>query len=243
MRATGLILAAILLGGCASMDQKGVSDWLGFGGAMARSAGYGDQAETADGIRQALQLGSQRATSELSRQGAFDPGTPYHISLPEELQTVAGMLRTAGYGERVDQLETRMNRAAEEAVAEAEPVFRRTIRDMTVQDALGIVNGGPTAATDYFRQHSTMALRERFRPIIRENLEQTGFYRQYRGLLDIYDALPVTEKPDLDIETWVLNQSLGAVFSRLAEEERAIREAPLERGSELIQSVFGSKQG
>lgn len=243
MRATGVILAALILAGCANMDQSKVSDWLSFGGAMARGAGQGDEAQRADAIRQALQLGSQRATAELSKEGAFDPGTRYHIPLPEELQTVAGMLRTAGYGERIDQLEQRMNRGAEEAVGEAAPVFRQAIREMTVEDALAIVNGDPGSATRYFRQKSTVALRERFRPLIRENLEQTGFYSQYRGLLDIYDTLPMTDKPDLDIETRVLDHTLDAVFHRLAAEERAIREAPLERGSELIRSVFGAGRG
>lgn len=240
MRAILIVLTAILLGGCAGLESGGLSEWLGATGNTARESGSEGQSRTADGIRQALQLGAQRTTTALSDEEAFAPGTRYHIALPEQLQSMAGLLRTAGYGERVDQLEQRMNEGARQAVAEATPVFRETIRDMTVRDAMAIVNGGPTAATDYFRQRTEVTLEQRFAPIVRENLRETGFYSQYRGLLDVYDAMPVTDKPDLDIEAHVLNKTLDALFHRLAAEERAIRQAPLERGSALIQSVFGA---
>ena len=104
---------------------------------------------------------------------------------------------------------------------------------------MDVAAGGETAATDYFRGQTEAQLRERFQPIIRSNLEKTGFYSQYKSMLDAYNALPLTSKPSLDIEADLMNQSLNALFGRMAAEEKLIREAPLARGSAMINAVLG----
>lgn len=232
-----ILALPLLLTGCVTGET--MNQWLGIGSEAARTLGYGDSAKMADGIRQALSLGSERAGAALSQQDGYQL-SGYPVALPAALQPVADTLKRVGMGSYVTRLETAMNRGVEQAAAEAVPVFKSAISAMTVADALAIVQGGDSAATDYFRGQTETALRTRYQPIIRRNLDNTGFYQQYRTMLDAYNALPLTSKPNLDIEQQLLDHSLNALFGRLAEEERLIRQAPLARGSELIGAVFGS---
>ena len=132
-----------------------------------------------------------------------------------------------------------MNQGAERAAVEAKAVFINAVRGMTVTDAMGIVRGSNTAATEYFRQRTEADLRARYLPIIQNNLRQIGFYSQYQQLLAGYQKLPIANKPDLDLEQHVLTQSLNALFTQVGEEEKAIRKDPLGRGSSAIAAVFG----
>jgi hypothetical protein len=236
-RAVALSLV-LLLTGCAGNDA--FNQWFGLGTDVARNMGYGDSAQMANGIKQALDLGSQRASGSLSVTDGYR-AMGYPLNLPAGLQPVADTLRKAGMGSYVTRVETAMNRGAEQAAAEALPVFQQAIRNMTIQDALGIVTGGDSAATDYFRGQTEAMLRQRYQPILRSNLESTGFYSQYKSMLDIYNSLPLTNRPNLDVEDHLMNQSLNALFGRMAAEEKLIREAPVARGSALIGAVFGQQ--
>jgi hypothetical protein len=236
MRRFAALSFALLLAGCAGNES--FNQWFGLGTDVARNMGYGDSAQAASGIKQALDLGSQRASTSLSVQDGYR-AMGYPLSLPAGLQPVADTLRKAGLGSYVTRVESAMNRGAEQAAAEALPVFQQAIRNMTIQDALGIITGGDSAATDYFRGQTESMLRQRYQPIIKSNLESTGFYSQYKSMLDIYNSLPLTSRPNLDVEDHLMNQSLNALFGRMAAEEKMIREAPVARGSALIGAVFG----
>lgn len=208
---------------------------------VASAAGYNNQAQLVKGIKDALELGSVRASTQLSAAGGYSNHALYRIELPENLQPVANTLRQFGFGGQLDKVEALMNQGAEKAAVEAKAIFVDTIRSMTISDALGIVRGHKTAATDYFRQQTEAALRQRYSPIIQQNLRQIGFYNQYQQLLSAYQRLPLSNKPELDLEQHVLDQSLAALFKQVAIEERLIREDPVGRGSAIIGSVFGSR--
>lgn len=232
------VIGGILLTGCA--NQQALSPWLDVGTQVARNMGYGQSADMVAGIRQILDVSGLRATSALSAVGGYK-ATGNALSLPDGLQPVARALKTVGLGSYVTQMENAMNRGAEKAAAEALPVFKQAIREMSVTDALGIVSGGNSAATDYFRKQTENNLRARYQPILKSSLESTGFYSQYKTVLDTYNKLPLTNKPNIDIEAQLLNQSMNALFSRMAEEEKLIRANPTARGSELIGAVFSKK--
>lgn len=237
-----LLFAAVLasglfVSGCAN---ENFNQWFSLGADTASNLGYGDSATLAKGIKQALELGSERASASLSATNGF-ANTGYKIELPAAYQNVATMLKSVGMGSYVTQLETSINRGAEKAAAEALPVFKTAIRNMTVSDALGIVRGNETAATDYFRGQTETSLRAKFQPIIQNSLKETGFYDQYKTLLTAYEKLPLTSKPNLDIESQVMEQSMDALFARIAEEEKLIRANPVGRGSELLGVVFGGQ--
>lgn len=205
----------------------------------AVSAGQPDEAALTRAVKESLELGSSRAADLLSRIGGYQNSSRYRIRLPEALQPIATRLRQFGLGGQVDRIEALMNQGAERAALEAKAVFISAVRGMTITDAMAIVRGGNTAATDYFRQHTEADLRQRYLPIIRSNLQQVGFYNQYQQLLTAYQRLPLADKPDLDLEQHVLTQSLNALFTQVGEEEKAIRKDPLGRGSEAIAAIFG----
>jgi hypothetical protein len=235
-RVSLVALAGLLaLAGCQNMEA--VSPWIDVGNQVARNAGYDTDSKLARGIKETLYTSTDRASASLSQVGAFS------LPLPSAARPVADGLRQFGLGSYVDQLQDAMNRGAEQAVAEAAPVFKQAISGMSVNDALGIIRGNETAATDYFRTETEGALRVRYQPIVEQNLRQTGFYEQYESLLAAYNKLPVAGKPDMDLERYVIDQSMARLFNRIGEEEALIRKDPVARGSLLIGQVFGAGEG
>ena len=230
-RVSLVAMTLISLGGCAEMSQMMES-----GGS---STGQPSESTLARAVKESLELGSTRAADLLSQAGGYQNSPVYRIKLPESVQPIASRLRQFGLGGQIDQIEKLMNEGAEHAAVEAKALFVSTVRQMTVTDALGIVTGSNTAATEYFRQHTEADLRLRYQPIIKSNLQKIGFYSQYERLLSAYNKLPVANKPSLDLEQHVLTQSLNALFTQVGEEEKAIRKDPMGRGSAAIAAVFG----
>jgi hypothetical protein len=211
------------------------------GADVASASGYNNQAQLVRGIKDALELGSNRAAMQLSAPGGYSGNSLYRIELPANLQSTAKTLRQFGLGSQLDKVEALMNQGAEKAAAEAGSVFATAVRNMNVTDALGIVRGNDTAATAYFRQQTEAILRQRYQPIIKQNLQQIGFYNQYQQLLTTYNQLPIANKPSLDLEQHVLDQSLNGLFKEVANQEQLIRKDPVGRGSAIIGAVFGKK--
>src|SRR5690606_18082166 len=125
--------------------------------------------------------------------------------------------------------------------AEAKLVFLQAVKDMAIQDAIGIVPGGNTAAADYFRSVTEAQLNARYKSIMRSQLQQLGFYKQYQQVLTTYKAIPMTNKPDLDLEQYAVNRGLTGLYAQIAEEEKKIRANPVEQGSTLIAAIFSKK--
>ncbi len=232
-RAPVALAAMMCLTSCAEMSQV-----LESSGAASSPQG---QAAFARAVKESLELGSVRASDLLSKAGGYSNHPVYRIKLPQQVQPIASRLRQFGLGAQIDRMEQLMNKGAEQAAAEAKTVFIDAVRAMTITDALGIVRGHETAATEYFRRQTEASLRQRYLPIIQRNLEQIGFYTQYKQMLSAYNALPIQNKPDLDLEQHVLTQSLNGLFSQVAEEEKLIRRDPIGRGSSAIAAVFGKK--
>lgn len=226
--------AALSLSSCAEMSQILQPPEGG--------SGVSSQVNLARGIKESLELGSTRAADLLSKTGGYSGHPVYRIKLPQEVQPIASRLRQFGLGGQVDRIEGLMNQGAEQAAVQAKAVFIDAVRAMTITDALGIIRGGDTAATQYFRRQTEVSLRQRYLPIIQANLQQIGFYNQYQKMLSAYKQLPIQNKPDLDLEQHVLTQSLNALFLQVGEEEKLIRRDPIGRGSAAIAAVFGRKE-
>jgi hypothetical protein len=231
---TVAILVTVLAGtlyGCAEMSRV-----LETG---MQTSGTSESALTR-GIKESLELGSTRAADLLSKTGAYR-NSVYRIRLPQPVQPLATRLRQFGLGGQLDRIELLMNQAAEQAAVEAKGVFVSAVRAMTITDALGIIRGNDTAATEYFRRQTETTLRQRYLPIVQKNLQQIGFYQQYQQMLSTYKQLPIANKPEIDLEQHVLTQSLNALFTQVGEEEKLIRKDPLGRGSSAIAAVFGQR--
>jgi hypothetical protein len=224
-----LLAAAVACAGSPALDAVG--DLLG-------SAGPSGEARIVEGLKQALEVGTERAVGRTSQPDGFLGNPNIRIPLPDSLATMAKGLRAVGLGGRVDELEVAMNRAAEEASAEAVDVFWQGIRQMSFADARAILASDDTAATAYFERTTREPLRVRFEPIVAERMRDVGLARLYGDLVARYATLPFTEKPTLNLEGYVTSGALDGLFHVLGEEERRIREDPAARTTALLKEVF-----
>ncbi len=229
-----VVLFALLLNSCKTADVVRVLDTLN------QSQGLSQETVSA-GLKQALQVGTENTVFRTNQNGGFSNNSLIKILVPEKLDKVASTVRKIGLGSYVDKFELQMNRAAESAAGEAKAVFFDAISGMSLQDAWGILRGGENAATNYFKQHTTRTLTNRFKPIIQTNMQKVGFYNDYNKLLDTYNALPFTDKQDLSIETYVTDKALSGLFTLVAEEEAKIRKDPVARTTELLRKVFSQQ--
>ena len=202
-----------------------------------------DQSTVARGLKEALAVGTRRTTQTLSAAGAFRDNPRLRLKLPGELGSLARMLRNVGFSAQVDALEDSMNRAAEEAAANAVPVFASAISSMSITDAFAILNGAEDSATTYFRERTSAKLSARFSPIAKSAMEEVGFYSIYKELMVRYRQIPFTKPPAIDLEDYVANQTMAALFGELAKQEARIREDPAARSSALLRRVFGATNG
>jgi len=220
--------AVLLMSGCASLNLPGA------GGGVT-------QAEAAQGIREALVQGTTTAILNLNKTDGFYGNQAYKLFLPPDASRVEGTLRDLGFGKIVDQAILQINRAAEDAVGKAKPIFADAIRDMTIRDAINIVRGSNDAATQYFRDKTTAQLINAFSPIIKSALDRTNATRYYGDVINAYNRLPTTfNKINPDLPSYVTGKAVDALFDQIAREELNIRENPAARVTEILRKVFGS---
>jgi hypothetical protein len=192
------------------------------------------------GMRAAISQGVDKAIATLGAPNGFLENPKYTIPLPSALEKADRALRMIGMSGDADQLKVAMNHAAEQAVADARPVFKQAAQHMTVADAKGILTGGETSATQYFRQATTAQLTTRFKPIVaRETakLKLRGLYDQYAGKAA---QVGLVSSADANLDDYVTAKALDGLFGAIADEERAIRKDPMGQASSLIRKVFGS---
>lgn len=229
-----LLLSVTLLAlpGCASIDIANLEDILSMQAPL-------DEDTVAAGLREALNVGTGRAVETLSAEGGFGANDLLRIPIPENLETMTSRLRAVGLGDQVDRFEDQMNTAAEQAAGLAIDVFAGAIREMTIQDAFGILNGPSNAATAYFQERTTQELTTLFTPVVDDVMRQMGVVRVYEDLVTRYNAIPLVRPVEFNVQSYVVERTLDGMFSTLASEEQRIREDPLARTTKLLQRVFG----
>ena len=197
-------------------------------------------AQMASAIKQALTQGVDDSVYLLGSLEGFSLSNQYRIRIPDELETPAALMRTLGQGKKVDEFEQRLNRAAKLAVKQASPVFYRAIDAMSITDVVSIMQGEDDAATQYFRKITEQDLRRQFTPIIREATGKTGLTKAYKQLNNtIITLMDDNYRYTVDIDDYVLDHSMNALFDRIALEEKLIREQPVKRTTELMKTVYG----
>lgn len=230
----GMAVTAVMLGvGCSGTDWGKVTSGL-----LGGQAGLDTETMTA-GLKEALQVGIRRAVNRASSEGGYSEQPGLRITLPEKLDKMANALRSVGLGGQVNMLENKMNRAAEEAAAQATPVFIDAIKDMTFADARQILTGPDTAATDYLRRNTTGQLASLYEPIVEKHLRTVGVLDLYNRLHDRYQAVPLVPEVDFKPTNYVTGEALDGLFAMLAQEEQKIRKDPAARTTELLKRVFG----
>ena len=193
-----------------------------------------------EAIKQALAQGVGDSVDLLSRVNGFSLSEVYRIPIPQQLEKAADVLRKFGQGRQVDEFEDRLNLAAEQSVEKAIPVFTSAITEMTLVDAIGLMKGADNAATLYFKDKTEATLRSKFRPIIKSATDKTGLTSSYKSLTGkISSIAPAYSAQLVDIDDYVLNHALDALFDRIAIEEKLIRDEPAKRSTELMKAVYG----
>lgn len=196
--------------------------------------------EINSGIVEALTRGSEAAVAQLGKKGGFMSNEALRIPLPPMLQKAEQIMRTMGMGKQADELILSMNSAAESAIPAAKALLVKSVKEMTMDDAKGILVGGDTAATDFFRRKTETTLTERFNPIVKKATERSGLaqkYNQYAGIAARFGAVDGNQAT---VEQYVTQQTLNGLYIVIGEQERALRANPLQAGSALLQKVFGA---
>lgn len=238
----GVAVGATSLGGCAS--SGGSIEALGrtaeglLGGGNAADLSTNDITRA---LKEALTNGASTVVGQLGQADGFNADPIIRIPLPSSLRKARDVAKKVGLEGSFDDLETRLNRAAEAATPKAKALFVGAIRDMSVDDARGILQGPDNAATEYFRDRTGASLESEMRPLVDQALAEVGAVRAFNSLLDSYRRIPLAPEVDADLTGHVVDKGSDGIFHYLAEEEQAIRNNPLKRTSELLQRVFGSR--
>ncbi|WP_275096526.1 DUF4197 domain-containing protein [Sedimenticola hydrogenitrophicus] len=238
-----LLLGAVFIAGVAQADWK---SWLE---SAKEAAGQRDMPAVSttlsneqiiQGLKEALRVGTEKAIALLGRQGGYLNDAQVRIPLPDQLTGVAKGLRAIGQGERVDEFVTTLNRAAEQAVPESLAIFVDSIRQMSLEDARGILNGGDSAATEYFKAKGSERLSGAMLPIVQQATRQAGVTAAYKDLIGQVGFLGAYVDMDaLDLDKYVTARALDGLFLKLAEQERLIRKDPVARTTDILKTVFG----
>lgn len=196
--------------------------------------------EAVTALRTTLTKGAEAAVGSLGKPDGFLGNPAARIQLPEFLAQSKGMLKMVGMGGQIDQIEVSMNRAAEAAVPQAKAILQKTIQNMTVEDAKQVLSGGDTAVTDFFRSKTQSDLYKQLLPIVKGKTAQVGLAQQYNTLAEKGSRFGLVKAEDANLEGYVTNKALDALFLMVAEEEKAIRANPVAAGSAVLKKVFGS---
>lgn len=230
------VFSVLALGACENLPP--LSE-LGLDGAQT---GALSQDTIAAGLREALIVGSRRAVGELGEPGGFLESS-FRVPLPPSLEQAKEVGARFGLGGLFEDMEQRLNRAAEAAAPHALALFEDAIRQLTFADVMEIYRGGDDAATRYLERTTGDALERALRGEISGRLAAVGAVDTYERLADSYNQLPFVTPVEADVTAWVTGHAREALFTQLAREEAAIREDPVQRTTALLRRVFGPSGG
>jgi hypothetical protein len=196
-------------------------------------------ADAASGLKAALEKGAVAAVDLLGKTDGFFGNGAVKIPLPDSLKKYEKLMHSVGMGKYADELVLAMNRAAEAAVPEAKKLFVDSAKKMTVQDAKGILTGGQTAGTEYFKRTTSDPLREKFLPIVKKATAKVKLAEKYNQYAQKGVQFGLVKKEQANLDDYVTQKALDGLFYMVAEEEKKIRQDPVKAGSEIISKVFG----
>ncbi|WP_396161185.1 DUF4197 domain-containing protein [Flavobacterium sp.] len=230
MRKIAFILVAFSLFSCAEMQQ--VLDQL------PQGTGVLSQAEIGNGLKEALNNGITKQVSKLTATDGFFKNETVKILLPEELQTVDKKLRQIGMSKLADEGLKVINRAAEDAVKEATPIFVDAVKQMSFNDAKNILMGNESSATTYLQNTTSTALYTKFNPVIKNSYTKVGADKVWKEIITKYNSIPLVKKVNPDLTDYTTKKAMEGVFKMIAVEEKDIRTNLASRSSDLLRKVF-----
>ena len=198
-----------------------------------------DESTVVKALKEAISIGTGNAVQSVSQLDGYLGNQAIKILMPEKFKMITDGMRKIGYNKPVDDFMLSMNRAAEKAAPEAKAIFIDAIKKMTLDDAKNILNGGNTAATDFFKAKAIGKLYDAFKPIISSSVNEVGVTRYYKDMTSKFALLPFMKSETLDLDHYVTNEALDGLFYMIGEEEKKIRTDPKARVTELLKKVFG----
>ena len=225
-----VLVLALQFAGCAEL-QKVVSQ-------LPTGQGVLTQDQIGNGLRQALDNGIKNQVTKLTSKDGFYRNELVKIMLPQELQAVDKGLRKIGLSNLADEGIKVLNRAAEDAVKTATPIFVNAVKDITFNDAKNILLGEQNAATAYLQEKTTESLYTSFSPVINDSFSKVGADKVWNNLISKYNSIPFVNKVNPDLTAYVTNQALKGVFTMITEEEKGIRQKVGLRNTTLLKQVF-----
>jgi hypothetical protein len=201
------------------------------------------QSEAASGLKQALEVGVNNGTSFLGKKDGFLKNAAYKILMPQEVQNAVSKIQgnplaNALAGPYLDKVVASMNGGAENAMAEAKPIFVNAITSMSISDAINIVTGGNGAATAYLQKTTSAQLKEKFKPVIKNSLDKVNINEPWTKVSNAYNMV-MGKNVQTDLNDYVTDKAMTALFSQVRQEEDKIRANPAARATDLLKKVFG----
>lgn len=231
------IAFSFLLLSCTSAQINQALSEINKGAAKPLTSG-----EVADGLKEALVNGISKGADLTSQLDGFYKNPEIKIPFPPDVKKVEDRLRQIGLGNKVDEFVMTLNRGAEDAAKEAKPIFVNAIRQMSIDDAFGILRGQPDAATQFLKRTTSSPLREKFKPVIQNSLNKVSATKYYADLVNTYNKIPLVEKVNPNLDDYATDLAMAGLFTMIAKEEKNIRENPVARTTDLLKRVFGSQQ-
>jgi hypothetical protein len=191
-------------------------------------------------LKQALTQGAEMAVTSLAKENGFLGNEKVRIPLPDSLNKTDKLLRQFGLGRYADELITAMNRAAEAAVPEARNLLVSAVKNMSVADARSILTGGNDAATQYFRTNTEVALSNKFSPIVNQSMQKVKLAEKYDLFASKGAKFGLVDQRDTRLGDYVTRKTLEGLFQMMAEQEKAIRENPLQATGSLARKIFSA---
>jgi len=195
--------------------------------------------EIGKAFKQALSMGAEQVVNKLGRHDGFNANQVIRILVPKELQQAKELLQKVGQEKYANDLEQRLNRAAELATPKAKKLFLNAVKTMSFEDVMAIYKGPDDSATRYFRKVMSPELAKAMRPIVENSLSKVEATRSYNKLVRRYNKLPFTRKIEADLTTHVVDKGMAGIFHYMAKEEAAIRKDPVKQTTDLLKRVFG----
>jgi hypothetical protein len=208
---------------------------------LSAAASELSQRDISTAFKQALTIGTQEVVTQLSKTNGFNADPKIHIPLPSALSKVQSALDVIGASYLLDDLETKLNHAAELATPHAKELFMNAISEMTFDDVYNIYTGPQDSATTFFRSKMSAPLAVKMSPFVNDAIAQAGVVNSYDKVISKYQAIPFMPDVKADLTSYVVDQGIEGIFFYLAEQEKSIRQDPVRQTTDLLKKVFGSK--
>jgi len=196
--------------------------------------------EIGAGLRETLRIGTENVVSRLGQFDGFNADSAIHIPLPEDFKKVKTVLNKIGMSGLLDNLELKLNRAAEVATPKAKELFWLAIREMTLDDVKAIYKGPEDAATRYFQRKMSLPLSKQMHPVVEESLSEVDAIKTYDDVMKQYQSIPFVPDVKADLTGFVIEKGMDGIFYYLAKAEADIRKDPAKRTTDLLKRVFGA---